>query len=105
MTEKTDKNELRIIGDIEEASSFDELYEILRKKYQAGNMIDNIAQIREDLEDSRREEDIGELTPKGVGRFMLENESLKRQILNITRKEGLRTRVMELAIKEIMSKQ
>jgi len=96
---------------IEKALNFNELYEILinkeviagskEKRYQAEDIIDQIAQIREDLEDSRRELGIEELTPERIGRFMVENESLKKQILGITRKEGLRTKVIELAIKEI----
>ena len=95
---------LRVIGDFEKALDFNQLYEILRskKEYRARIIIDQIARIREDLEDSRREGDIEELTTKGVGIFMLENESLKKQILSITKKEGLRTKVIELAIKEII---
>ena len=103
---------LKIIGDFGKALDFIELYKILRRKgviigsrgkeYQARDIIDQIARIREDLEDSRREWGIEELTPEKIGRFMLENESLKKQILAITNKEGLRTKVIELAIKEII---
>lgn len=111
MTEKTDKNELRVVGDFEKALDFDQLYKILRskrviigssgKKYPARNIINQIARIREKLEDSRIEKEIGKLTPERIGIFMAENESLKELILSITRKEGLRTKVIELTIKEI----
>jgi len=106
MTDKTDKR------DIKKASNFDELYKILTRKkviigssgkeYQARNIIDQIAQIREDLEDSQREWGRRELTPEKIGVFMLENESLKKQIVNITKKDGLRVKVIELAINEII---
>jgi len=104
MTDQADKNELRIVGDIEEVPDFDKLYEILRKRYQAGNIVDQIARIREDLEDSRREGEMGKLTPERIKRFMIENQSLKIQILSITRKKGLRVKVIKLAIKEVMEK-
>ncbi|MBZ9577644.1 hypothetical protein KJA13_01225 [Patescibacteria group bacterium] len=95
------------------ALDFDKLYEILRSKrviagskynYEAHLLIDRINQIREDLEDSRREGEIKELTPEGIGRFITENENLKEQIRNITRKEGLRTKVIELAIDEVIER-
>lgn len=96
------------------ALDFDKLYEILRRKrvivsskgrkYQAGDIIDKIARIREDLEDSRREGEIEKLTPEGIGRFITENENLKEQIRNITRNEGLRTKVIELAIDEVIER-
>lgn len=111
MTDKTDKNELRVVDDIKGAVDFSKLYKVLRskrviigssgKKYLAKTIIDQIARIREYLEDSRREWGTEELTPERIGIFMLENESLKRQILGITKKDGLRTKIIELAIKEI----
>lgn len=107
-------NESRVIGDIKGALDFDKLYEILRskrviagskgRKYQAGNIIDKIARIREDLEDSRREGEIEELTPEGIGIFMAGNMIIKKQIHDITRREGLRNKVIELAIDEVIER-
>jgi len=112
--EMTDENEMRVIGDIEKALDFDKLYKILRskrvitgskgKKYQARDIIDKIARIREDLEDSRREGEIEELTPEGIGEFMVGNMIIKKQILDITRNEGLRAKVKELAIDEVIER-
>lgn len=98
------ENELRAIGDFEEALDFDKLYEILRSKYKAHLLIDKINQIREDLKDSRREGEIEKLTPEGIGRFMAGNMIIKKQILDITREEGLRTKVIELAIYEVIER-
>jgi len=113
MTDKTDKNELRIVGDIEGVSDFNKLYKILRSKivitgskcnYEARYLIDKINQLREELEDSRREGDIEILTQEKIKEFMARDEILKKQIRNITKSEGLRAKVKELAIKEVMKR-
>jgi len=106
------ENELRVIEDIEKALDFNKLYKILRskkviigskgKKYQARDIIDKIARIREDLEDARREGEIERLTQEEIKEFIARDENLKEQIWNITRSEGLRAKVIELAIDEVI---
>ena len=63
------EDELRIIGDIEGALNFNELYKVLRRKkvitgskynYEADYLIDKIDLLREELEDLRRDKEIGE---------------------------------------------
>jgi len=107
------ENELRVIEDIEKALDFDKLYEILRSKgvitgskcnYEARYLIDKINQLREELEDSRREGDIEILTQEKIKEFMARDEILKKQIRNITKSEGLRAKVKELAIDEVIEK-
>ena len=111
--EMANENELRVIGDIEEVSDFDKLYEILKSKgvitgsicdYEACYLIDKISQIREELEDSRRKGKIKTLTQEKIKEFMARNEILKKQIRNITKSEGLRAKVKELAIDEVIEK-
>ena len=107
------ENELRVIGDIEEVSDFDKLYEILKSKwvitgsicnYEACYLIDKISQIREELEDLRREGKIETLTQEKIKEFMAGNEILKKLLRDITKSEGLRAKVKELAIDELMGK-
>lgn len=110
----TNEDGLRVIGDIEMASNFNELYEILRRKkvitgsrerkYRAEDIIDQTARIREELEDLRRDGQIGELNTERIGRFITENKNLNEQICNITKGEKLRAKVKELAIEEVMKK-
>jgi len=111
--EMVNKNELRIIGDIEEAPDFDKLYEILRSKkiitgskcnYEACYLIDKINQIREELEDSRRDEDIEILAQKKIKEFMEKDEILKKLLRDVTKSEGLRAKVKELAIDGLIGK-
>lgn len=107
------EDELRIIGDIEGALNFNELYKVLRRKkvitgskcnYEADYLIDKIDLLREELEDLRRDKEIGELTPERIGRFITENKNLNKQICNITKSEKLRAKVKKLAIEEVMEK-
>jgi len=111
--EMANKNELRVIGDIEETSDFDKLYEILRRKkviagskynYEARYLIDRINQIREELEDSRRDGDIKILAQEKIKEFMEKDEILKKLLRDITKREGLRAKVKELAINELTGK-
>lgn len=108
----TNENELRIIGEIEQAPNFDKLYEIIKNKEtiagskyscKADFLVDRINQIREELKDSQREGDIKDLNPEAIKRFMvMENMTIRKLILYITRSDGLRAKVIELAINEII---
>ena len=114
MANETDKNESRIIGEIEEAPNFDKLYEIIKNKetiagfkynFNADFLVDKINQIREELKDSQKEGDIKDLNPEAIKRFMvMENMTIKELILYITRKDGLRAKVIELAIDEVIER-
>jgi len=107
------ENKLRVIGDIEEVSDFDKLYEILKSKgvitgsicnYEACYLIDKISQVREELEDSRRDGDIEILTQEKIKEFMARDKILKKLLCDITRNEGLRAKVKKLAIDELIGK-
>ncbi len=107
-------DEIRVLGDIEGADNFGNLYEILRRKqiiigsngreYKAGDLIELIEDFREDLEHLQKQDKIKELTVESVKRLVFENEFLKTDILNITRSEGLRNRVVDLAINEVIER-
>jgi len=113
-TNQANQNELRIIGDIEEAPSFDKLYEIIRKKgiitsskhkYEAPYLINKIDQIRGELGDSQKEDEIKDLSRKAIKRFMAKkNLIIKKLIIDITRSNGLRAKVIELVINEVIER-
>ena len=112
MTNEADQNELRIIEEIEEAPNFDKLYEIIRKKgvitsskhkYEAPYLINKIDQIRGELGDSQKENEIKDLSREVIEIFMArKNMIIKKLIIDITRSNGLRARVIELAIDEVI---
>lgn len=109
---EVNQNELRVVGEIEQVLDFDKLYKIIRDKktiagckynFNADFLIDKINQIREELKDSQREGDIKDLSPKAIENFIaIENMTIRELIISITRKDGLRAKVIELAINEMI---
>lgn len=114
----TDENELRVVGDIEGALDFDKLYEVIRNKgtivgtivgfrhnYEADFLIDKINRIREELEDSRKEGEIEDFSREAIKRFMAKKNMIIKELIHcITRSEGLRAKVVELAIDEVIER-
>jgi len=103
---------------IETAKSFNELYDIVKKveevigsdgtDYEANDLIDRIDELREGLEKIQEKDGIKKLkalTHEAVKELIGADENLKMLMRQITRAEGLRNKVIKLAIDEVITRE
>lgn len=94
-----------MVNDIETAKTFGQLYDFIREKkqiqgaktiYSAGDLLDWIEDIRTALEKQR----INTVTKPEIQAFIQKNNPLFEKI---TRTQGLRKKVIELSIREVIA--
>ena len=99
-------DEIRIVGEISSTRSFRELYEAIKQKkeiigsmikYKPDDLIDEIEDLREALE----EKTINPLTREEIDNFIKKNSGL---FLKFTRNEGLRKKIKQLIVLEIIAR-
>ena len=103
---------------IETAKNFNELYDVIKKtgeiigsdgtEYDANDLIDRIDELREGLEKLQKKggiKKIKALTQEAIKELMEADGNSKMLIRQITRAEGLRNKVVKLAIDEVITRE